>query len=150
MCGYDYINQMLKQPFEWIRKRFWKLQFKKKALKSPYHWFQKQPPEVFLEVSQNLRENTCARVSRLQFIKKESLSQVFSCEHLLLLLATKNTSFTEHLWTTASMIYLYCCNVRTTVFNQELGGNRVQSWMREKGDSIRSHISYRHLIFWYI
>ena len=56
--------------------------------------------KVFLEVSQNLQENTCARVSfliRLQlklkatarnFIKKETLVQVFCCE------------FCEILWTT--------------------------------------------------
>ena len=40
--------------------------------------------KVFLEVSQNSQENTCARVSFLRkvcnFIKKETLTQVFSCE----------------------------------------------------------------------
>ena len=37
--------------------------------------------KVFLEVSKNSQENTCARVSFLcNFIKKESLTQVFSCE----------------------------------------------------------------------
>ena len=43
--------------------------------------------KVFLEISQNSQENTCARVSfsiKLQavfnFIKKETLAQVFSCE----------------------------------------------------------------------
>ena len=44
--------------------------------------------KVFLEISQNSQENTCARVSfliklqasSLQFIKKETLAQVFSCE----------------------------------------------------------------------
>ena len=36
---------------------------------------------VFLEILQNLRENTCARVSFLiKFIKKETLAQVFSGE----------------------------------------------------------------------
>ena len=40
---------------------------------------------VFLEISQNSQENTCARVSFLiklqaNFIKKEILAQVFSCE----------------------------------------------------------------------
>ena len=47
---------------------------------------------VFLEISQNSQENTCARVSFLQtFIKIESLTLVFSyefCENL-----TKNTIF---------------------------------------------------------
>ena len=36
---------------------------------------------VFLEILQNSRENTCARVSFLiKFLKKETLAQVFSCE----------------------------------------------------------------------
>ena len=43
--------------------------------------------KVFLEISQNSQEKTCARVSFLiklqaacNFIKKETLAQVFSCE----------------------------------------------------------------------
>ena len=44
--------------------------------------------KVFLEISQNSQENTCARVSfliklqasGLNFIKRETLAQVFSCE----------------------------------------------------------------------
>ena len=42
--------------------------------------------KVFLEISQNSQENTCARDSFLiklkacNFIKKESLAQMFSCE----------------------------------------------------------------------
>ena len=44
--------------------------------------------KVFLEISQNSQENTCARVSffiklqgsACQFIKKETLTQVFSCK----------------------------------------------------------------------
>ena len=40
---------------------------------------------MFLEISQNSSGNTCARVSFLikeacNFIKKETLAQVFSCE----------------------------------------------------------------------
>ena len=34
--------------------------------------------KVFLEISQNLQENTCARVCNI--IKQEILAQVFSCE----------------------------------------------------------------------
>ena len=57
---------------------------------------------VFLEILQNSQENNCARVSfliRLQasarnFIKKETLAQVFSCEFCEIL---KKTFFTEHL-----------------------------------------------------
>ena len=39
--------------------------------------------KVLLEISQNSQENNCVRVSFLMacnFIKKENLSQVFSCE----------------------------------------------------------------------
>ena len=42
---------------------------------------------MFVEFSQNSQENTCARVSLIKlqaeasnFIKKETLAQVFSCE----------------------------------------------------------------------
>ena len=46
----------------------------------------KKSPGVFLNISQNSRKNTCDRVSFLvmpqacNFIKKETLTQVFSCE----------------------------------------------------------------------
>ena len=49
--------------------------------------FQKQPPELFykklfLNISQNLQENNCARVcfvlKACNFIKKEALAQVLS------------------------------------------------------------------------
>ena len=36
--------------------------------------------EVFLEISQNSQESTCARVSFLIKFKKETLAQVFFCE----------------------------------------------------------------------
>ena len=63
--------------------------------------------KVFLEISQNSQENTCARVSFLiklqalacNFIKKETPTQVFSCEFYEI---SKNTFFTKHLWATAS------------------------------------------------
>ena len=62
---------------------------------------------MFLEISQNSQENTCARVSfskKLQaetcnFIKKETLAQVFSYEFYEI---SNNTFFTEHLQETAS------------------------------------------------
>ena len=63
---------------------------------------------MFLEISQNSHENTCARVSFLiklpktwDFIKKETLAQVFSREFCEI---PKKTFFTEHLWATASEI----------------------------------------------
>ena len=54
--------------------------------------------KVFLEISQNSQENTCARVSFLKscrpepcnFIKNETLAQVFSCEFCEI---SKNTFF---------------------------------------------------------
>ena len=56
--------------------------------------------KVFLEILQNSQENTCARVSFLicNFIKKETLAQVFSCEFCEI---SKNTFYTEHLRATA-------------------------------------------------
>ena len=61
---------------------------------------------MFLEISQNSLENTCARVSFLiklqdlgNLIKKETLAQVLSCKFCEI---SKNTFCTEHLWTTAS------------------------------------------------
>ena len=63
---------------------------------------------MFLEVWQNSEENTCARISFLKklqasvynFIKNETLAQVFSCEFCEIY---KNTIFTEHVWATASL-----------------------------------------------
>ena len=54
---------------------------------------------MFLEISQNSQENSCAKVS-FNFIKKETLAQVFSSE---LCEIFKNTFFTEYLRTTASV-----------------------------------------------
>ena len=79
----------------------------------------KQPPEVFhkkkvfFKVSQNSQENNCARVSFLinlqafikneacNFIKKEALAQVLSCEFSKFF---KNTFSTEDLQTTTSVV----------------------------------------------
>ena len=65
--------------------------------------------KMFLEISQNSQGNTCARVSFLiklqakacRFIKK-TLAQKFFCEFYEI---SKNTCFTEHVWTTASRNY---------------------------------------------
>ena len=67
---------------------------------------------MFLEISQNLQENICARVSFLiklqvlayNFIEKETLAHVFSYEFCEI---SKNTFFIEHLWATASDKYFY-------------------------------------------
>ena len=74
---------------------------------------QKQPLEVFYKmifwkISQNSQDDICVRVSFLitlqsceacSFIKKETSTQVFSCEVFKIF---KYTIFTEHLPTTAS------------------------------------------------
>ena len=65
---------------------------------------QRQPPEMFYKKG-NLRIFTKFTGKHLyqstphacNFIKKETLSQVFSCEFCKV---SKNTFFTEHLWTT--------------------------------------------------
>ena len=57
--------------------------------------------KVFLEISQNSQENTCARASfliKLQALAlalAETLAQAFSCEVCEI---SENTFFTEHLW----------------------------------------------------
>ena len=75
--------------------------------------------KVFLEISKNSQENACARVSILiklqalasacNFIKIETLAQVFSCEFCKI---SKNTFFTEHVWATASInFWSYLCKI---------------------------------------
>ena len=86
--------------------------FFKPCFSCVYIKIQKQPQEVsckkkvFLESSRNSQENSCPRASFLiklhvacNFIKKEALAQVFSCEFCEIF---KNTFFTEHLRTTTS------------------------------------------------
>ena len=69
---------------------------------------------LFLEIPQNSGENICARVSFLikacNFIKKETLAQVFSCEFCEI---SKKAFFTEHLWTTASVTLIKCWHIDT-------------------------------------
>ena len=72
-------------------------------------FYKKIPPEkfcnkkVFLEILQNSQENACEwdLNKARNFINKETLEQVFSCE---LCKIFKNTFLTEHLQTTASLI----------------------------------------------
>ena len=64
--------------------------------------------KVFLEIQQNSKENTCARVSFLiklqasacNFVKEETLAQVFSCEFCKI---SENNFFKGHLRATASL-----------------------------------------------
>ena len=59
--------------------------------------------KVFLEISQNSQENIFARVF-FNFIKKETLAQVFSCEFCEI---STSTFLTEQLWVTASDLSTY-------------------------------------------
>ena len=67
---------------------------------------------MFLEISQILQENICARVSFLiklkaqayNFITKETLTQALSYEFWEI---SKNTLLTEHFWATASALGEY-------------------------------------------
>ena len=62
--------------------------------------------KVFLQISQNSQENTCASVLF------ERLLQVFSCEFSKI---CKNTSFTKHLWVTAS-VFRTISNIYDRIF----------------------------------
>ena len=60
---------------------------------------------MFLEILQNSQENACAKVTiSINFIKIETLAQMFSCEFWEI---SKKTFFTEHLWTSASELYWF-------------------------------------------
>ena len=76
----------------------------------------------FLKILQNSQENTCVRVTFLiklhaeacNFIKKETMAQVFSCEFYEIF---KNTSFTEHLRpTTSGHIFYFCRSYMSAIF----------------------------------
>ena len=72
---------------------------------------------MFLEISQNSKENTCVRVSFIyNFVKKETLAQMLSCEFREI---SKNTFFTEHLLATAS-IYTYQSFLLRVIWQQTL------------------------------
>ena len=81
--------------------------------------------KMFLEISQNSQENTCARVC--SFIKKETLAQMFSCDFSEI---SKNTFFTEHLWTTTSYAYL----IKGLMYHYARSWNQFinsSSWFKE-------------------
>ena len=63
----------------------------------------KQPPDVFYEKSCSYKFHKIHIKTTVpeacNYIKKETLAQVFSCEFCEI---CKNIFFTEHLWTTAS------------------------------------------------
>ena len=73
---------------------------------------------MFLEILQNSQEKTCARASLLiklrqrpaTLLKKETLTQLFSCEFCKIFI---NTFSAEHLWAAAFGIYCsqVCCDI---------------------------------------
>ena len=75
---------------------------------------------MFLEILQNSQENACVIVlfsiklyawglpEACNFIKKETLAQVFSCEFCKI---SENTFFTEHLRTTASISWIIAMKI---------------------------------------
>ena len=90
VCLYDFGDKESSHPELFYKERFVKV-FAKFTVKHLFWslFFQKQPPELFLKISQNSQENTCASVSfnkvvglkPANFIKKEeTLAQVFTCE----------------------------------------------------------------------
>ena len=62
--------------------------------------------KVFLEISQNSQENPCCRPEACNFVKTETLVQMFSCEFCEI---SKNTFFTEHFRATASVLVWLIC-----------------------------------------
>ena len=88
--------------------------------------------KAFLEISPNLQENTCARVSILiklqawghNFIKTEAVAKVFSLEFCEI---SKNAYFTEYVWATASnkryIMVRHLMNISLTVVNNRFFWN---------------------------
>ena len=64
-----------------------------KMEKKRLYMIQKQQPEMFCKKRCKKSPEAC------NFVKKETLAQIFSCEFCEVF---RNTFFTEHLWTTAS------------------------------------------------
>ena len=80
---------------------------------------------MFLEISQNSQENTCARVffnkvaGHLQLYLKRGSDTGVSCEFCKI---SNNTFVTGHLWTTASIVFDDYCTISHSyiIFNDEL------------------------------
>ena len=104
--------------------------------------------KVFLEISQNSQENTCARVSfsikcspkACNFIKKETLAQVFSCQFCEI---SKNTFSYRTLLVAAfdqTLVELVC--IIFIVLNSNFGEEPVMLIMWSPfSTELRLHIS---------
>ena len=74
----------------------------------------------------NSSENTCARASFFnKVVNKETLTQVFSCEFCEIF---KNTSFTEHLWVTASILTILTWKKNLFIKKVKANTTEQQNW----------------------
>ena len=90
--------------------------------------------QLFLKISQDLQDNTCAVVfvvTKLQvacnFIKKETPVLVFSCEFCRI---SKSNFFIEHLWT-ATVVWKYLENISPTLTRYLLSILTCISWIMD-------------------
>ena len=89
--------------------------------------------KVFSEILQTSQKNTCAIVSLsikwqssdYNFIKKETLTQVFSCE---LCVIFKNILCTEHLRMTASVVSMEFYKIFRITFSRKNINDIFQAW----------------------
>ena len=105
---------------------------------------QKQPQEMFyknykflINFTKFTEKHLCQSLffKACSFIKKETLTQVFSCEFCE---TSKNTFFTEHLWTTTSE-YMKDWNVSIANYGQI---TRLYHIVRNKPVSLEFQSSY--------
>ena len=80
--------------------------------------------KVLLEISQNSKKNTCAKVSIKLYLKRDS-AQVFSCEFCEISI---NTFFTEHLWTTASVCFKR--KSETTIISSDSWSSQLEEFWK--------------------
>ena len=72
---------------------------------------------LFQKISQNSQENICAK--SLNFIKKETVDQVFSFEFYQIF---QNIFFIKHLWTTVSDV---------SIFTKKMDSNNTYRWIKK-------------------
>ena len=105
--------------------------------------FEKLLEEVILEISQNSQKSTCAKVSFLiNFIKKEALAQMFSCE---LCEISKNTFFYRTPAVAASYFEIVIIRNFHTFHNSRwVLKENVLGSIREIQGKIISHVFYQN------
>ena len=78
---------------------------------------------VFLQISQNSQENTCARVSSL----RDFITGIFSCEFSEI---CKTTFLTKHLWATAS-VFRAMSNIYDRAFLRKYRSSRPEVLLKK-------------------